>query len=323
MNRGADPGDSTAQRIKEAVSQYILLSNESPVINPLDKNVCKVLTTKVVNTENMMARKQTIDKLMELGLSEYEAKAYVALLKTYPVSAYEVARNASLPTAKIYGVLAKLLEKEMVLELHETGKKKFAPIDPDEFLSHYEQRISGTLEILSEELSEEKTSRNVSYIWNITGYTTFLDRARAMIKHAEMSVLLSVWHEEWMHLVGTLKKKTQSGIKAATVFFGHADEKVGQVYDHPIAETLYQERGGRGFALVTDNSTALMGTVGGDETVEGAWSTNRGFVTLAEDYIKHDVYIMKIVNRFDLELIRRFGPGYRRLRDIFTDTEEG
>jgi hypothetical protein len=47
-------------------------------------------------------------------------------------------------------------------------------------------------------------------------------------------------------------------------------------------------------------------------------------VNLAEDYIKHDIYVMKIV--------RRFGPGDCRsvlvkttsmLRDVFTDQELG
>ena len=61
---------------------------------------------------------------------------------------------------------------------------------------------------------------------------------------------------------------------------------------------------------------------GGAEAVEGAWSLNRGFVTLAEDYIKHDIYIMKIVERFDPELQARFGPGYEKLRDVWNDEEE-
>jgi hypothetical protein len=31
---------------------------------------------------------------------------------------------------------------------------------------------------------------------------------------------------------------------------------------------------------------------------------------------------MKIVDRFDSLLIKRFGPGYRKLRDVFSDEEE-
>lgn len=259
---------------------------------------------------------------MELGLSEYEAKVYIALLRVHPVSAYEAARHAAIPTAKIYGVLTKLMEKEMVLELQDEKKKKYVPIDPNEYLGLYEQRVNSTIRELSRGLAEEADNQDLSYIWNITGYTAFLERAEAMIRRAENMILLSTWKEEWTPLVSALQEKIDSGVKAATVFFGTAEDPAGQMYEHPIADTLYQERGGRGFALVTDGTAALMGTIKEDNSVQGAWSSNQGFVTLAEDYIKHDVYIMKIVNRFDDELIRRFGPGYRRLRDIFTDTEE-
>ena len=65
-----------------------------------------------------------------------------------------------------------------------------------------------------------------------------------------------------------------------------------------------------------------MGTVFKGRQVEGAWSKNLGFVTLAEDYIKHDIYIMKIIERFKDMLIARFGENYHRLRDIFKDEEE-
>ena len=64
-----------------------------------------------------------------------------------------------------------------------------------------------------------------------------------------------------------------------------------------------------------------MGTVFSKDEVDGAWSKNRGFVTLAEDYIKHDIYIMKIVRRYDEALISTFGKGYTMLRDIFSDKE--
>ena len=90
---------------------------------------------------------------------------------------------------------------------------------------------------------------------------------------------------------------------------------------HPIENTIYAEKGGRGFVMVADSRECLMGTIT-DGGVQGARSRNPGFVMLAEDYIKHDVYIMKIVERFGDALTRRFGEGYARLRDIYSDEEE-
>ena len=52
-----------------------------------------------------------------------------------------------------------------------------------------------------------------------------------------------------------------------------------------------------------------------------ARKTGSGFITLAEDYIKHDIYIMKIVRRFDETLLEKFGDNYKHLRNIFEDRE--
>jgi hypothetical protein len=64
-----------------------------------------------------------------------------------------------------------------------------------------------------------------------------------------------------------------------------------------------------------------MGTIQKYGVVEGAWSRNRSFIIMAEEYIKHDIYIMKIVRRYDRLLRERFGNGYEKLRDIFKDEE--
>jgi sugar-specific transcriptional regulator TrmB len=274
----------------------------------------------------MVVNNMTVERLTSLGISEYEAKTYIALLQENRVTAYEAAKNAGVPTAKIYGVLAKLLEKGMVLELQEGDKKLYAPLDAEEYIRTYRQRMEGTLEALEEELVSIGTPRDVSYIWNINGYGAFMDRAEMILRRAGKTVLLSAWPEELAPLLQVVREREESGVRCATVYFGVPDgagaDIPGQLFPHPIADTLYQEKGGRGFAIVADSSIAMMGTIKQDYAVEGAWSGSQGFVTLAEDYIKHDIYIMKIVGRLDEELIRTFGPGYRRLRDIFSDTEE-
>lgn len=260
-------------------------------------------------------------RLMALGLTEYECRAWLTLLREHPATAYEAARRSGIPTAKVYGVMDRLLEKGMVLELEEEGKKRYVPRDPDDFIALERQRTAELLDSVERDLKELRADREISYVWNISGYGAFLERAEALIRGAGQTLLLSVWGEELAPLLPVLRLREKEGLRIAVVHFGRPAASVGTLFEHPIADTLYAEKGGRGFALVADGSAALMGTVAADFRVEGAWSAGRGFVTLAEDYIKHDIYIMKIVSRFDRELIGRFGEGYRLLRDIFTDRE--
>ncbi len=260
-------------------------------------------------------------ELMNLGLSEYEARTYTALLEEHPLTAYETAGQAGIPTSKIYGVIRKLLERQLILEVRENAKKRYIPQDPEEFLSSYRYQINKRLNMLSSELKKPRESRNLSFIWNLKDMDQMMEKAERMILEAEDSILLSVWEDEYKSLEPFIDKKTAEGVKSAIVHFGPVSQKKENLFHHPIEDTLYQEKGGRGFTLVTDSSSALSGTIS-ESGPEGAWSRNRGFVTMAEDYIKHDIYIMKMVERFEPQMIKTFGEGYSLLRDIFHNREE-
>src|SRR6266851_837258 len=53
----------------------------------------------------------TADELAQLGLTSYEAKAYLALIRRGSSTGSEVARVGELPRQRVYDVLASLVEK--------------------------------------------------------------------------------------------------------------------------------------------------------------------------------------------------------------------
>jgi len=263
-----------------------------------------------------------ITKLSEIGLSEYEAKAYLALLRSNPSTAYEIAKESGIPTSKIYQVIHKLTEKRICLLSDDKSKTKhYVPIQPDEFLSRYKSTVRTLVDSLKEEFSGLDKRQDVNHIWNISDYDHLLDKARRMIDSAHSVLLLSLWKEEMESLEPTLRRAEGRGVQIALVHFGLPKLEVGQVYYHPIEDTLYAEKGGRGFVLIADSQEVLIGTVSYEGKTEGAWSRNKGFVMIAEDYVKHDVYITKILKRLDKELINRFGERYAKLRNVFRDEE--
>jgi len=262
-----------------------------------------------------------IKKLIEIGFSEYEAKAYTALIRTNPATAYEIARLSGIPTSKIYGVVSRLYNKGIVMLAGDEKKKRYIPLEPSEFIESTRKKLETTLDDLQSDLSNLSNGNDVSYIWDIHDYEYLMEKALRMLESAEENLLISGWNEELDFLEETLLSRKKNNVKIAIVHFGEVSINVGMIYQHPIEDTIYNEKGGRGLVIIADMKEALMGTIYSDYKVEGAWSVNRGFVTLAEDYVKHDIYIMKIVNRFDDLLIKRFGEKYNRLRDIYNDEE--
>jgi HTH-type transcriptional regulator, sugar sensing transcriptional regulator len=263
-----------------------------------------------------------ISQLSDLGMSVYESKVYLALLAKGPSTAYEASKASGVPTSKVYEVLGKLTGRGSVTLIQGKKTKRYVAQEPAELLNRHRVAFDGTLAELGPKLEQAKSRATATSIWTIEDYGFLLEKAWTMIESARQTVLLSVWREELKALDSAASRAIKRGVKVSVVHFGSAVRIPGQAFIHPIEDTLYQEKGGRCLTLIIDSNEVLTATIYDDVRVEGAWSKNSGFVTIAEDYIKHDIYIMKIVRRFDRNLKQCFGPRYEHLRNIFSDEEE-
>jgi sugar-specific transcriptional regulator TrmB len=74
--------------------------------------------------------KATVERLVRLGLTTYEARAYLALVRRDSFTAAQIARTAGLPRQRIYDVLASLVEKGLASARPGTVVK-YAALAPD------------------------------------------------------------------------------------------------------------------------------------------------------------------------------------------------
>jgi len=87
--------------------------------------------------------------LRDLGLSEYEARVYRALLTAGPTTAKELSNRSDVPKGRIYDVLDALESSEMVRSQESTRPKRYAAIEPEAALSRLleEKRRQVTAEL--------------------------------------------------------------------------------------------------------------------------------------------------------------------------------
>ncbi len=264
--------------------------------------------------------KTAILKLTRLGLSEYEAKAYVSLLRESPLTAYEIAKKSTVPSSKIYEVIKRLETRHMVQSIHAERTRMFIPTPPEEFIERFRAVVEDNLKAVKYELGSFRSGIDTSYTWHIKDYDNLILRVKRMLDTSKEVVLLSVWPEEIEVLTGPLREAESRGVKIAIIHYGATNIRIGQVYRHPVEDTTFALKKVRGFSLVVDSKEALTGKIDGHEP-EAVWSMNEGFVMMAEDHIKHDIYVMKIVSRFDPLLKKRFGFRYEGLRNVFRDED--
>lgn len=71
-----------------------------------------------------------VDRLVELGLTSYEAKAYLALMRRDSSAAADVARLSRIPRQRIYDVLATLVQKGLASQ-RPGPPTKYAAVSPE------------------------------------------------------------------------------------------------------------------------------------------------------------------------------------------------
>lgn len=262
----------------------------------------------------------SISRLTELGLSEYEARAYIALLKDNPSTAYEIARSSGIPTSKVYEVIRRLEYRQMIQSIRGERSRLFIPIALDEFIHNFRTGVENNLRALKAELKGLVSSIDTSYTWHIKDRNSLIQRAKRMIDTARETLLMQIWPEEMKELLEPLLSAEKRGLRMAIVHYGATNIRIKELYRHPAGDTIFAQKGSRGFTLVADSKEALIGKIG-DRDTEAIWSMNEGFTMMAEDYIRHDIYFMKLAERFDPLLRERFGSRYEKLRDIYNDEE--
>lgn len=265
----------------------------------------------------MVDNKIILNSLMNLGLSEYESKIYLALLNYYPMTAYEIAKNSGVPTSKVYEALNKLYEKEIISI---TSKKKtnlYIPISPEELINRYKNMTENILESLKIKLYDYKIKKGYFNVWNISDYDYFIEKTKNTICNSSKEILISIWKEEFTLIEDNIKIARQKGIKVAIVHFGNTNTKLDKLYLHPIEETIHKTKHSRAITIVADKNEMLSGIIFPNNKFEGVWTMNRSLVIMAEDYIRHDIYMIKILKIYDRLLRENFGNRYEKLQEIF------
>jgi len=258
------------------------------------------------------------DQLKNLGFTSNEAKAYVTLLGCQPSSAYEIAKRAGLPTSKIYETVARLTAKGVFQASEDdSGNQQYFAMAPRDLMDSIRNKTIIETEQLLNVLEKIPSTDQSNLIWPLLDSNQIISRSLELINQATDTLLISLWPEELAWCERALRDAEKRKVKVALVHFGQPKTQIGATYHHPVEKTLYAEKEGRGLTIVSDGAQVVIANfkIGGD--VDGAWSRNESFVTVAEDYVKHDVYITKVTKFLGPEVTKRFGEDYQQLRDVF------
>ncbi|AWX33432.1 TrmB family transcriptional regulator [Methanosphaera sp. BMS] len=100
-----------------------------------------------------MTDNENLNILKKMGLTDYESKAYLALMSLITSKADTISKESGVPRSKIYPVLESLKQKNLI-KIRQGRPLEYDVIDPLESLTNYKEDFLRQMDILEKNLVE-------------------------------------------------------------------------------------------------------------------------------------------------------------------------
>jgi DNA-binding MarR family transcriptional regulator len=238
---------------------------------------------------------EPITLLEQLGFSEYEARAYLALLQRNPLNGYELAKVSGLPRANTYAVLQKLEERGAVVRLDMPNGSRYAPVAPTELTQRIASRFQDVVIAAQQALDDLAMPADTDYVWNIQGYAALLDHAHALIDAAQEGLLVAVGRREAAVLAEPLARAEARGVVVTTLCLDECLEECGGCRGTICRSCAALGADRRWLVLVSDEAEMLAGEIDLHGGVLAVRTRQRLQVDLASWYIRHSMALTAVL----------------------------
>ena len=270
--------------------------------------------------DGAVSQQSVIDELQRLGMSGYEAKAYVALVGAgEPLNGYEVATRSGVPRSTVYETLAKLVGRGAAYEVR-AGEDNvgYISLPPSALLDRLRREFDQSMDTLREALPEIASPTQVRLVHSLSDRSSLLARAEDVIAAARTDIFLSGFPAELDPLKPAARRAEADGVDVSVVTFGEDKDPVGSTTPHRFSapEVVLENLGCRLLVVSGDREQAVIGGVVGSDAW-GVFTDDPAVVLVAVEYVRHDIAMHLIAERFAPEEFESFwteNPRLRRLR---------
>ncbi|GAB7093318.1 hypothetical protein JCM30237_04700 [Halolamina litorea] len=226
-----------------------------------------------------MSTPDAVDALKRLGLSNYEARVFVALQRLGTGTAQAVSDVSEVPRSQVYGAADDLVERGLV-ELVASSPKEYRPVSLEAAREQLTERLARERDRAFENLAELRTETedpsSGGAVATLRGRQPIDDRIGDLIRAAERRVVFVAPESRSIpsSLAATLRERAAEGV-AVVVVTAEASERERFAGD-PVQVFVMDEDNPADFAgraLMIDDDTVLLSVTTDDAVGEEAMWT--------------------------------------------------
>ena len=240
--------------------------------------------------------------LQSLGFTDYEARAYVALLGAADLNGYEVAKASGIPRANIYPILERLVERHAARRLETPDGKRYGAIAPRQLLARLEREHRQSLGAARTALAELESTPAEAPVFNVRGRDELLAHARDLLATVRGSLQVAIQPTEAAALASALAEARARGVRITTLCMEACATECGGCAGDIHRYQLAPAGGTRWLLLVADGRRVVAGEVRGGAT-QGVATEQPLIAELAASYIRQSLALATMAGtlgeRFD------------------------
>jgi len=150
--------------------------------------------------------KSAVESLRDLGLTEYEAKTYTALVKIRSGTASDIHIVSGIPRSAVYGALNKL-EERGVIEIQSSKPMRYRAVPPETALEKLKNDFIAESEdalfLLEEIYQTQKIEAREEAVWTISGVKNVSDKIIEMIRCAQKDIIFAASYPSFHEVAKT------------------------------------------------------------------------------------------------------------------------
>ena len=233
--------------------------------------------------------------LREVGLREYETRAYLTLLERGVMTASEISEHGGVPYSKVYETLNSL-ERKGWTEVERGRPSRYFPKAPSESLEaaklRLEDMVNSWKRVVMGELQplyEKRELMEKPDIWILRGEFSILAKLREMLDaaHKELMVAVPVFAKGFVDASASILGQVRdSGVRVQIMMTEEENaKKIAKVGEARFRDNLF------GGGVIVDGKEALLflGEADTKRSYSGLlviWSNHIGLVKFAREYFQ-------------------------------------
>ncbi|NTV65099.1 MAG: TrmB family transcriptional regulator, partial [Oscillochloris sp.] len=175
-----------------------------------------------------------LEQLEALGMTEYEAKVYLALLGENPATGYQVSKNSGVPRSMVYEALGRLEARGAALKSLEEKATLYRPVPPTMLLDRYERESRDLASSLRTSLLPLYNQEETGRLWNFSGRREALSYAGELIDAAKTELMLVLADADVTALRARIEAAYARGVALGVILTGDLPFALGIVGRLPV-----------------------------------------------------------------------------------------